>query len=60
MLMKLFSTSGIRRKVADLPPEFVVKVGLAISESLCNDKNSKVLLGRDARLSGPQLEHAIS
>ncbi len=58
--MKLFSTSGIRRKVADLPPEFVVKVGLAISESLCNDKNSKVLLGRDARLSGPQLEHAIS
>jgi phosphoglucosamine mutase len=57
--MKLFSTSGIRRKVSNLPPSFAVNVGLAISKALCKNKG-KVLLGRDARLSGPMLENAIS
>jgi len=59
--MKLFRTSGIRRKVSELSPEFVMRVGLAISKLACeSNSNAVVLIGRDARLSGPQLEHAIS
>ncbi|MBN1328644.1 MAG: phosphoglucosamine mutase [Candidatus Heimdallarchaeota archaeon] len=58
--MKLFSTSGIREKVANLPPQFVSKVGLAISKAICNNKNETILIARDARSSGPQMEHAIS
>ena len=58
--MKLFSTSGIRRKVSALSPVFVTKIGLAISKALCNNDGSDVLLARDARLSGPMLEFAIS
>ncbi|NHJ05203.1 MAG: phosphoglucosamine mutase [Candidatus Heimdallarchaeota archaeon] len=58
--MKLFSTSGIRRKVAKLSPNFAATVGLAISKAICNNSGSDILLARDARLSGPMLEHAIS
>ncbi|MBD3191578.1 MAG: phosphoglucosamine mutase [Candidatus Heimdallarchaeota archaeon] len=57
--MKLFSTSGIRRKVSNLSPSFVMKVGLAISQAFCKETNTDVFLARDARLSGPMLEHAI-
>lgn len=57
--MKLFSTSGIRRKVSNLPPSFVMKVGLAISKAFCKETNTDIFLARDARLSGPMLEHAI-
>jgi len=57
--MKLFSTSGIRRKVTKLPPNFVVKVGLAISKAICNNAGSSVIVARDPRSSGPMLEHAI-
>ena len=58
--MKLFSTSGIRRKVSNLPPEFLSKVGMAISTALCNNSGSDIILSRDARLSGPMVEHAIA
>ena len=58
--MKLFSTSGIRRKVVDLSPEFITQVGLAISNSICNSSDSDVIIARDARSSGPMLEYAIS
>ncbi len=58
--MKLFSTSGIRRKVTDLPPEFISKVGMAISTAICNNSGSEIILARDARLTGPMVEHAIS
>jgi len=57
--MKLFSTSGIRRKVSELPPNFVVKVGLAISKAICQNAGSNVIVARDPRSSGPMLEHAI-
>lgn len=58
--MKLFSTSGIRRKVTNLPPEFISKVGMAISTAICNNSGSDIILARDARLTGPMVEHAIS
>jgi phosphoglucosamine mutase len=57
--MKLFSTSGIRRKVADLPPNFVVDVGLGISKAICNNDGSDIIVARDARSTGKQFEHAI-
>ncbi len=57
--MKLFSTSGIRRKVSELPPNFVVNVGLAISKAICQNTESSVIVARDPRSSGPMLEHAI-
>ena len=58
-VMKLFTTSGIRRKVTELPPSFVVNIGLAISKAMCNNDGSTVVVARDARLSGPALENAI-
>jgi phosphoglucosamine mutase len=58
--MKLFSTSGIRRKVAKFPPQLVVNVGLAITKAICNNDGSNILLARDARSTGMQFEHAIS
>lgn len=58
--MKLFSTSGIRRKVSELPPSLAVNVGLAISKTLCQGVDGEVILARDARLSGPMLEYAIN
>lgn len=57
--MKLFSTSGIRRKVANLPPNFIVNVGLGISKAICNNDGSDIIIARDARSTGIQLEHAI-
>lgn len=57
--MKLFSTSGIRRKVAEIPPNFAVDIGLAISKAICNNVDSNVIVARDARSSGPMVEHAI-
>ncbi len=57
--MKLFSTSGIRRKVAEIPPNFAVNIGLAISKAICNNSDSDVIVARDARSSGPMVEHAI-
>lgn len=58
--MKLFSTSGIRRKVTKLSPEFVTQVGMAISEAICKNSGADVFLARDARLTGPMLENAIA
>ncbi|NHJ48677.1 MAG: phosphoglucosamine mutase [Asgard group archaeon] len=58
--MKLFSTSGIRRKVANFPPSLIVDVGLAISKAICNNDGSDVIVARDARSTGPQFEFAIS
>ena len=57
--MKLFSTSGIRRKVAEIPPNFAVNIGLAVSRAICDNAGSNVIVARDARSSGPMVEHAI-
>lgn len=56
--MKLFSTSGIRKKVSEIPPKFVTNIGLAISKAICNNSGS-IIVARDARSSGSMLEHAI-
>ncbi len=54
---KLFGTNGVRGLVnIELTPEMAIKVGLAIG-TFFNKKN--LLLGYDARTSGPMLSRAV-
>lgn len=57
---KYFGTDGIRGKVGEslINPLFVVKLGWAIGKVL-QDGNSKVLIGKDTRISGYMLESAL-
>ncbi len=55
---KLFGTNGIRGLVnVELTPEMVIKVGACIGTFF--GKNKKVLLGYDARTSGPMFARAV-
>lgn len=55
---KLFGTNGIRGIVnKELTPDMAVKVGLAIGTFF--GKNKNLLLGHDARTSGPMFSRAI-
>jgi phosphoglucosamine mutase len=60
MKKKLFSTSGIRRKVSQLPPKFVTDVGLAIASTVNSSTKKKTIIARDARITGPLLEHSLT
>jgi len=57
---KYFGTDGIRGRVGETPitPEFVLKLGWAVGRVLANG-NSKVLIGKDTRISGYMLESAL-
>ncbi|MFH1403833.1 MAG: phosphopentomutase/phosphoglucosamine mutase [Candidatus Altiarchaeota archaeon] len=52
----LFGTSGIRRKVSELPPEFAVRMGQALGTTT---GFGTVAVGRDTRSSGPLLESSL-
>lgn len=57
-----FGTDGIRGKVGIPPitPEFVLKLGWAVGRVLKNGhSNSKVLIGKDTRISGYMFESAL-
>ena len=55
---KLFGTNGIRGLVnVELTPEMAIKVGACIGTFFGKDKN--VLLGYDARTSGPMFARAV-
>lgn len=58
---KYFGTDGIRGNVGVEPitPEFVLKLGWAIGSVLSHRKNSKVLIGKDTRISGYLFESAL-
>lgn len=58
---KYFGTDGIRGQVGTYPitPEFVLKLGWAVGRVLANGKRSKVLIGKDTRISGYLLESAL-
>lgn len=58
---KYFGTDGIRGRVGDgaITPEFVLKLGWAIGRVLAQEKNSKVLIGKDTRISGYMFESAL-
>jgi phosphoglucosamine mutase len=58
---KHFGTDGIRGRVGSPPitPEFVLKLGWAAGRVLGNGSHSKVLIGKDTRISGYMLESAL-
>ncbi len=56
--MRLFGTNGIRGKIGeDFTPDFLVNVGRAIGTYL--PKGSKVILGKDTRISGDMVKNAV-
>ena len=59
---KLFGTDGIRGKAGEYPmtEEMAVRVGRAVAMTFKGPgKPSKIIVGRDTRLSGPMLESAL-
>lgn len=61
MTRKYFGTDGIRGRVGRGPitPEFVLKLGWAVGRVLGSRPGSKVLIGKDTRISGYMLESAL-
>ncbi len=58
---RLFGTDGVRGVAnVDLTPELVFRLGRAAVHVLSTDGRTRVLLGRDTRLSGPMLEAALT
>ena len=55
-MAKYFGTYGIRGKLDTLTPEFALRMSSAFG---MYTKGGRVLVGRDARLSGEMLEHAV-
>lgn len=61
-MRKLFGTDGIRGKANHYPmtPEMAVKVGRAVASIFKQAKiQSKIVVGKDTRISGDMLEHAL-
>jgi phosphoglucosamine mutase len=58
---RFFGTDGIRGRVGDGPvnPDFVLKLGWAVGRVLAKEKNSRVLIGKDTRISGYMFESAL-
>lgn len=59
---ELFGTDGIRGVANQYPmtPEMAVTIGRAVAAIFKNDfKQSKIVLGKDTRISGDMLEHAL-
>lgn len=58
---RYFGTDGIRGPVGDgaINPEFVLKLGWAVGRVLAKENNSKVLIGKDTRISGYMFESAL-
>lgn len=58
---RYFGTDGIRGRVGEdvITPDFVLKLGWAVGRVLARDKHSKVLIGKDTRISGYMFESAL-
>ncbi|MCB1761409.1 MAG: phosphoglucosamine mutase [Gammaproteobacteria bacterium] len=61
MKRKYFGTDGIRGRVGEgnINPEFMLKLGWAAGRVLGKERGSKVLIGKDTRISGYLLESAL-
>lgn len=61
MSRKYFGTDGIRGKVGEslLTPEFVMKLGWAAGKVLTGHGDSRILIGKDTRISGYMFESAL-
>jgi phosphoglucosamine mutase len=58
---KYFGTDGVRGRVgvAPITPDFVLKLGWAVGKVLAQTGGSKVLIGKDTRISGYMFESAL-
>jgi len=58
---KYFGTDGVRGKVGEsiVTPEFALKLGWAAGRVLAKSGSTKVLIGKDPRISGYMLEAAL-
>ncbi|HAU06965.1 MAG TPA: phosphoglucosamine mutase [Gammaproteobacteria bacterium] len=58
---RYFGTDGIRGKIGSkyVNPDFVLKLGWAVGRVLAKKQHSKVLIGKDTRISGYMLESAL-
>ncbi|MEJ2609595.1 MAG: phosphoglucosamine mutase [Candidatus Thiodiazotropha sp.] len=61
MSRKYFGTDGVRGRFGEGPitPEFVLKLGWAVGRILGTETKSRVLIGKDTRISGYLLESAL-
>ena len=61
MAKKYFGTDGIRGRVGtgQMTPDAVLKLGWAVGRVLANHGNSKVVIGKDTRISGYMFEAAL-
>jgi phosphoglucosamine mutase len=58
---KYFGTDGVRGRFGEgaITPEFVLKLGWAVGRVLGTETKSRVLIGKDTRISGYLLESAL-
>lgn len=61
MSRKYFGTDGVRGRFGEgaITPEFVLKLGWAAGRVLGTENKSRVLIGKDTRISGYLLESAL-
>ncbi|MEJ2422909.1 MAG: phosphoglucosamine mutase [Candidatus Thiodiazotropha sp.] len=61
MSRKYFGTDGVRGRFGEgaITPEFVLKLGWAVGRILGTEAKSRVLIGKDTRISGYLLESAL-
>lgn len=61
MSRKYFGTDGIRGRVGSgvINPEFVLKLGWAVGKVFADAERSKVIIGKDTRISGYMFESAL-
>lgn len=61
MLKKYFGTDGIRGAVGQYPitPDFMLKLGWAVGRVLGDKAGSKIVVGKDTRISGYMFESAL-
>ena len=62
MSRKYFGTDGVRGKANQKPldPETVVRLGMAVGATFANGHRSRVVIGKDTRLSGYMIEQALT
>ena len=61
MSKQFFGTDGIRGTVGTYPitPDFMLKLGWAVGRVLGAEPGSKILIGKDTRISGYMIESAL-
>ncbi len=61
MSRKYFGTDGIRGRVGEgaITPEFVLKLGWAAGKVFAESGRSKIIIGKDTRISGYMFESAL-